>query len=131
MRGGRGCRVAAAPFNLWAPDAYRGAPTPVTAFLAVASKAAAFALILRLFTQGLMPALPEWQVLVAVLAVATMVVGNLVAIVQSNIKRMLAYSSVGQVGFLLVGVAALGNVEGGVVIPVRLASDAVMLDRVG
>ena len=128
---GLGFKVAAAPFHMWAPDAYQGAPTPVTAFLAVASKAAAFALILRLFTQGLMPALPEWQVLVAVLAVATMVVGNLVAIVQSNIKRMLAYSSVGQVGFLLVGVAALGNVEGGLVIPVSLASDAVMLHLVG
>ncbi|HJM53384.1 MAG TPA: NADH-quinone oxidoreductase subunit N [Dehalococcoidia bacterium] len=128
---GLGFKVAAAPFHMWAPDTYQGAPTPVTAFLAVASKAAAFALILRLFTQGLLPALAEWQVLVAVLAVATMVIGNLVAIVQTNIKRMLAYSSVGQVGFLLLGVAALGHVEGGVVIPVTLASDAVMLHLVG
>ena len=116
---------------MWAPDTYQGAPTPITAFLAVASKAAAFALILRLFTQALMPALEEWQVLIAVLAVTTMVIGNLVAIVQSNIKRMLAYSSVGQVGFLLVGVAALGYIEGGAVIPVTLASDAVILHLVG
>ncbi|MBT3943036.1 MAG: NADH-quinone oxidoreductase subunit N [Chloroflexi bacterium] len=128
---GLGFKVAAAPFHMWAPDTYQGAPTPVTAFLAVASKAAAFALILRLFTQGLLPALEEWQVLVAVLAVATMVIGNTVAIVQSNIKRMLAYSSVGQVGFLLVGVAALGYVEDGAVIPVTLASDAVMLHLIG
>ena len=128
---GLGFKVAAAPFHMWAPDAYQGAPTPVTAFLAVASKAAAFALILRLFTQGLMPALEEWQVLVAVLAAATMIIGNLVAIVQSNIKRLLAYSSVGQVGFLLVGIAALGEVDGGVVIPNGLASEAVILHLVG
>ncbi len=128
---GLGFKVAAAPFHMWAPDTYQGAPTPVTAFLAVASKAAAFALILRLFTQALMPALEEWQVLVVVLAIATMVIGNLVAIVQSNIKRMLAYSSVGQVGYLLVGVAALGSVEGGAVVPITLASDAVMLHLVG
>ncbi len=128
---GLGFKVAAAPFHMWAPDTYQGAPTPITAFLAVASKAAAFALILRLFTHALMPALEEWQVLVGVLSVATMVIGNLVAIVQSNIKRMLAYSSVGQVGFLLVGVAALGHIEGGAVIPVTLASDAVILHLVG
>jgi NADH-quinone oxidoreductase subunit N len=128
---GLGFKIAAAPFHMWAPDVYQGAPTPITAFLAVASKAAAFALILRLFTMALMPALEEWQVLVAVLAVTTMVMGNLVAIVQTNIKRMLAYSSVGQVGFLLVGIAALGQIEGGAVIPNALASDAVMLHLVG
>ena len=128
---GLGFKVAAAPFHMWAPDTYQGAPTPVTAFLAVASKAAAFALVLRLFTQGLLPALEEWQVLMAVLAVTTMVIGNTVAIVQSNIKRMLAYSSVGQVGFLLVGVAALGHIEDGEIIPIALASDAVMLHLIG
>ncbi len=128
---GVGFKIAAAPFHMWAPDTYQGAPTPVTAFLAIASKAAAFALVLRLFTQALLPALEEWQVLLAVLAVTTMVIGNTVAIVQTNIKRMLAYSSVGQVGFLLVGVSALGHIQDGVIIPVPLASDAVMLHLIG
>jgi NADH-quinone oxidoreductase subunit N len=129
--GGLGFKVAAVPFHMWAPDTYQGAPTPVTAYLAIGSKAAAFALILRLFTQGLLPAFEEWQVLVAVLAAGTMVIGNLVAIVQTNIKRLLAYSSIGQVGFLLIGIAALGHMEGGLVVLASRASDAVMLHLVG
>ncbi len=100
-------KVAAVPFHMWAPDAYEGAPTPVTAFIAVASKAAGFALVLRIFVEALSPLLADWRGVVALLAALTMVVGNLVAIQQRNIKRMLAYSSVGQVGYLLVGVAAL------------------------
>jgi NADH-quinone oxidoreductase subunit N len=92
---------------MWAPDVYEGAPTPVTAYLAIASKAASFALLLRLMAMGFGPALDEWKGVVAGLGVATIALGNLVAIAQTNIKRMLAYSSIGQAGYLLLGVAAL------------------------
>ena len=108
---GLGFKVAAVPFHMWAPDVYEGAPTPVTAYLAVGSKAAAFALILRLFTQAFMPAFDDWQIVLVVLAALTMTLGNLVALAQTNIKRMLAYSSVGQVGYLLMG---CGNIAAGV-----------------
>ena len=118
---GLGFKIAAVPFHMWAPDVYEGAPTPVTAYLAVGSKAAAFALILRLFSQAFMPAIDDWQIILVILAALTMTVGNLVALVQSNIKRMLAYSSIGHVGFLLLGVAALSP----------LASDGVMLHLAG
>ena len=107
---GLGFKVAAVPFHMWAPDAYEGAPIPVTAYLAVGSKIAAFALVLRLFAEGLMPAVGDWQVIVAILAALTMVVGNLLTLVQHNIKRLLAYSSIGHVGYLLLGVAALASV---------------------
>ena len=117
---GLGFKVAAVPFHMWAPDVYEGAPLPVTAYLAVGSKAAAFALILRLFAEAFLPSIEDWQIVVAVLAALTMTVGNLVAIAQSNIKRLLAYSSVGQVGFLLVGIAALS----------ALGSNGVMLHLV-
>ena len=118
---GLGFKVAAVPFHMWAPDVYEGAPLPVTAYLAVGSKTAAFALILRLFAEGFLPSIDDWQIIVAVLAAITMTVGNLVAIAQHNIKRLLAYSSVGQVGFLLVGIASLSP----------LASNGVMLHLVG
>ena len=118
---GLGFKVAAVPFHMWAPDVYEGAPTPVTAYLAVGSKAAAFALILRLFAQAFMPAIDDWQIILVVLAALTMTVGNLVALAQSNIKRMLAYSSIGQVGYLLMGVAALSP----------LASNGVILHLAG
>ena len=109
---GLGFKVAAVPFHMWAPDAYEGAPTPVTAYLAVGSKAAAFALVLRLFSEALLPAWDGWHILLLVLAAATMTVGNLLALVQTNIKRLLAYSSIGHVGYLLVGVAALAGTGG-------------------
>ena len=118
---GLGFKVAAVPFHMWAPDVYEGAPLPVTAYLAVGSKAAAFGLILRLFSEAFMPSIDDWQIIVAVLAAVTMSVGNLVAIAQHNIKRLLAYSSIGQVGYLLMGIAALSP----------LASNAVMLHLVG
>jgi NADH-quinone oxidoreductase subunit N len=118
---GLGFKIAAVPFHMWAPDIYEGAPTPVTAYLAVGSKAAAFALILRLFAQAFMPAIDDWQIILVILAALTMTVGNLVALAQSNIKRMLAYSSIGQVGYLLMGVAALSS----------LASNGVILHLVG
>lgn len=106
---GLGFKVSAVPFHMWAPDAYEGAPLPITAFLSVASKGAGFALFLRLFSTALMPAIGEWRWMIALLATATMFVGNLVAIQQHNIKRMLAYSSIGQVGYLLIGIAALSQ----------------------
>ena len=121
---GLGFKMAAVPFHMWAPDVYEGAPLPVTAYLAVGSKAAAFALVLRLFGEGLMPSVDDWKIIVAVLAAITMLVGNLVAIAQSNLKRLLAYSSVGQVGFLLVGVASLSAGS-------HLGSNSVMLHLVG
>ena len=92
---------------MWAPDAYEGAPIPITGYLAVASKAAAFALVMRLFVEGLVPAAGDWQIILALMAALTMTVGNLVALAQTNLKRLLAYSSVAHVGYLLAGVAAL------------------------
>ncbi|MDP3063519.1 MAG: NADH-quinone oxidoreductase subunit N, partial [Chloroflexota bacterium] len=118
---GLGFKVAAVPFHMWAPDVYEGAPLPITAYLAVGSKAAAFALVLRLFAEAFMPAIDQWRWILAVMAALTMTVGNLVAIVQTNIKRLLAYSSIGQVGYLLVGVATLSS----------LSSQGVMLHLVG
>ncbi len=129
---GLGFKVAAVPFHMWAPDVYEGAPLPITAYLAVGSKIAAFALVLRLFATGFLPALVEWQLILAILAAATMTVGNLVAIAQHNIKRLFAYSSIGQVGYLLLGVAAIGMVNsGGGVTVLPDASNAVILHLVG
>jgi NADH-quinone oxidoreductase subunit N len=96
---------------MWAPDVYEGAPLPITAYLAIGSKAAAFALVLRLFAEGIVPVADiwgRWQLIVAVMAAVTMLVGNLVALAQRNLKRLMAYSSIGHVGFLLAGIAALG-----------------------
>ena len=109
--GGLGFKVAAVPFHMWAPDGYEGAPTPVTAYLAVGSKSAAFALVLRLFTEALMPAAADWQLVLVIMAALTMTLGNLGALVQHNIKRLLAYSSIGHVGYLLLGVAALAAID--------------------
>ena len=101
---GIGFKIAAVPFHMWAPDVYEGAPTPVTAFLSVGSKAASFAMLLRIFMEGL-PLLAEvWQPMFWVLAVVTMTFGNLAALTQSNIKRMLAYSSIAHAGYILIGV---------------------------
>ncbi|MEC9289549.1 MAG: NADH-quinone oxidoreductase subunit N, partial [Chloroflexota bacterium] len=103
-------KVSAVPFHMWAPDVYEGAPYPVTAYLAIGSKAAAFALILRLVGEGFVPATErweQWQVVFAVLATITMLVGNLVALAQKNLKRLLAYSSIGHAGFLLAGITAM------------------------
>jgi NADH-quinone oxidoreductase subunit N len=104
---GLGFKVAAVPFHMWTPDAYEGAPLPVTAIIAALSKAAGFALFLKLFAQAFLPLVDDWRVFIAALSAATMVLGNLVAIQQHNIKRLLAYSSIGQVGFLMMGIAAL------------------------
>ncbi len=103
---GLGFKISAVPFQMWSPDVYEGAPTPVTAFLAVGSKAAAFAVLLRLFMVAFPAFSPYWKLLFAGLAALTIVVGNLVAIPQTNIKRMLAYSSVAQAGYIMTGVIA-------------------------
>jgi NADH-quinone oxidoreductase subunit N len=107
-------KIAAAPFHMWAPDAYEGAPTTVTAYLSVASKAASFAFLLRLFYGQLAPfaAMREvWSPILAAIAVITMTVGNLAAINQSNVKRLLAYSSISHAGYMLLGLVA-GNATG-------------------
>jgi NADH-quinone oxidoreductase subunit N len=103
-------KVAAVPFHVWTPDVYVGAPTPVTAYLAVASKAASFAILLRIFYEGLGSLRLEWQMLVAIVAAATMIWGNLAALTQDNVKRMLAYSSIAHAGYVLIGVLAISEV---------------------
>ncbi len=103
-------KVAAVPFHIWTPDVYVGAPTPVTAWLAVASKAASFAILLRIFYEGLGSVKLEWQTVVAVVAVVTMIWGNLAALTQDNVKRMLAYSSIAHAGYVLIGVLAVSEV---------------------
>ena len=99
-------KISAAPFQGWAPDVYQGAPAPVSAFLTVGPKAAAFAVLLRIFLGSLEPIASRWAPAVWVCALATMVVGNFAAIMQSNIKRLLAYSSIAHAGYVLVAVAA-------------------------
>ncbi len=104
-------KASAAPFHMWTPDVYEGAPTTVTAFMATATKAAAFAAFLRIFS-GVLPDLQgDWTVAIASIAVASIVIGNVAALVQTNMKRMLAYSSVAQAGYLLIGVA-VGTIQG-------------------
>jgi NADH-quinone oxidoreductase subunit N len=102
-------KVSAAPFHMWTPDVYQGAPLPVTAFMSVGTKAAAFAMIVRVFAGGLPHLAPEWQVLLAFVAATSMIVGNLMAIAQSSLKRLLAYSGVAQAGYILIGVIAGGK----------------------
>lgn len=104
-------KIAAVPFHMWAPDAYEGAPFPVTAYLAVASKAASFAFLLRLFLGPLSGAREWWEPVIVTIAVATLTVGNLAAITQSNVKRLLAYSSISHAGYILLGLIA-GNRRG-------------------
>ena len=108
---GFGFKIAAIPFHMWVPDVYEGAPTPITAYLSVASKAAGFAIILRVFYSAF--GLPQWLsldwgVTIAVLAAIGMTLGNVAAIPQANIKRMLGYSSIAQAGYLMVGLATVG-----------------------
>ena len=104
---GLGFKLSMVPFQMWTPDVYEGAPTPVAAFLAVASKAAALAVVLRLFYMALGPVSTDWALLFAVLAAVTMTVGNLVAITQTNLKRLLGYSTIAHGGYMLIGVAAV------------------------
>src|SRR5437870_4645353 len=102
-------KVSAAPFHMWTPDVYQGAPIPVTAFMSVGTKAAAFAMIVRVFAGGLPHLAAEWQWVLVLVSVASMVVGNLMAIVQVSLKRLLAYSGIAQAGYILIGVIAGGQ----------------------
>jgi NADH-quinone oxidoreductase subunit N len=106
---GFGFKVAAVPFHMWTPDVYQGAPTPVTAFMAAGTKVAAFAALLRVFTTALGPVAWDLRPALAVIAVLTMVLGSTLAIAQSDVKRMLAYSSIAHAGFVLVGVVAVSQ----------------------
>jgi NADH-quinone oxidoreductase subunit N len=103
---GFGFKASAVPFHVWTPDVYQGAPTPVTAFMASASKAAAFAALLRVFVSTFATYRLDWQPLIWAIAVLTLVVGAVLAIVQTDVKRMMAYSSISHAGFILVGVQA-------------------------
>ena len=103
---GFGFKVSAAPFHVWAPDVYQGAPAPVSGFLSVGPKAAAFAILLRVFMTAFGPIASRWEPIVWACALATMIVGNFAALQQSNIKRMLAYSSIAHAGYVLVAVTA-------------------------
>ncbi len=107
-------KIAAVPFHYWTPDAYQGSPTPVTGYLSVGPKIGAFALILRVFAEAMAPLRDEWLIVFFVLAALTMTLGNLVALTQDNVKRMLGYSSIAHTGYMMVGLAAYaaGRVEG-------------------
>ena len=114
---GFGFKISSVPFQMWAPPVYEGAPTPIVGYLSVASKAAGFAVLVRLFAtafgQAGLDAL-DWPLLIGVLAIASMTLGNIVAIVQTNVKRLLAYSTIAQAGYVLIGVATMGNGAAGV-----------------
>ena len=105
---GLGFKVAAVPFHMWTPDVYQGAPSPVTAFMSVGAKAAGFAALLRLFVAALPMLMPDMTMILWILAALTMFVGNVVAIAQSNIKRMLAYSSIAHAGYILMALVTYG-----------------------
>jgi NADH-quinone oxidoreductase subunit N len=102
-------KAAAVPFHFWTPDAYQGAPTPITGFLSVGPKLGAFALLVRLFVDGLGASGADWFGVMAVLAVLTMTGGNIVALAQTNVKRMLAYSSIAHTGYIIAGLAAFAH----------------------
>jgi NADH-quinone oxidoreductase subunit N len=104
-------KISAVPFHMWTPDVYEGAPTPVTAFFAAAPKMAAMALLLRVTMGAFVPIAPDWQQIIVFISIASMVLGSFAAIGQTNIKRLMAYSSIGHMGFALVGLAA--NSEAG------------------
>jgi NADH-quinone oxidoreductase subunit N len=101
---GLGFKLGVAPFHMWVPDIYQGAPSAVTLFIGSAPKLAAFAFTMRLLVDGLHPAIEHWQGMLAVMAVLSLAIGNLAAIMQTNIKRMLAYSTISHMGFLLLGI---------------------------
>ena len=102
-------KIAAVPFHYWTPDAYQGAPTPITGFLSAGPKLGAFALLIRVFAEAFAPLRADWLVIFLVLTVLTMTVGNVVALTQVNVKRMLAYSSIAHTGYIMAGLAAYAN----------------------
>jgi NADH-quinone oxidoreductase subunit N len=103
---GLGFKLGAAPFHMWVPDVYQGAPTVATLLIGAAPKLAAFAICIRLLVEGLLPMAIDWQQMLMVLAVCSLVVGNFAAIAQTNLKRMLAFSTIAQMGFVLLGLAS-------------------------
>lgn len=103
-------KVAAVPFHVWTPDVYTGAPTPITAFLSTASKVAAFAIFARIFYTGFHNISGDWNSIIATVAALSMIVGNLAAITQDNVKRMLAYSSIAHAGYALLGILAMSEI---------------------
>lgn len=109
---GLGFKVSAAPFQIWTPDVYEGAPTSVTSYMASAGKVAAFAAMLRVFIVGLETRVDDWRPVIWVLAILSIFVGSTMAVVQTNVKRMLAYSSISHAGFILVGVEAAAHMRG-------------------
>jgi NADH-quinone oxidoreductase subunit N len=115
-------KVAAVPFHYWTPDAYQGAPTPITGFLSVGPKLGAFALLIRVFVEALGPLRADWLAVFLVLTVLTMTVGNVVALTQVNVKRMLAYSSIAHTGYIMAGLAAFANAPSGEVAEQGIAS---------
>jgi NADH-quinone oxidoreductase subunit N len=118
---GFGFKISSVPFHMWAPDVYEGAPTSITALIATGSKAAAFAALVRLLGGALRVAQPDWAAIMWVLAAVSMTVGNVVALAQSNLKRMLAYSSIAHVGYMLIGLVAVGSGGAGAVLFYLLA----------
>ena len=104
-------KIAAVPFHYWTPDAYQGAPTPITGFLSVGPKLGAFALLIRVFAEALEPLRADWLAIFLVLTVLTMTVGNVVALTQVNVKRMLAYSSIAHTGYIMAGLAAFAATD--------------------
>jgi len=117
-------KLGAVPFHMWLPDVYHGAPTPVTLLIGTAPKLAVFAIAFRLLVEGLLPLAVDWQQMLALLAVASLAIGNVTAIAQTNLKRMLAYSTIGQMGFMLL--AMLSGVVGGSTMTTANAYSAAM-----
>lgn len=113
-------KLGVAPFHMWVPDVYQGAPTAITALIGGAPKLAAFAIVIRLLVDGMLPLAVDWQQMLTVLAIASLVVGNVAAIAQTNLKRMLAYSTIAQMGFVLLGL--LSGVIGTEIDPTRAAN---------
>ncbi|HEX6212678.1 MAG TPA: NADH-quinone oxidoreductase subunit N, partial [Methylomirabilota bacterium] len=118
---GFGFKISSVPFHMWAPDVYEGAPTTITALIATGSKSAAFAALIRVLVVALRGAQPDWAALLWGVAALTMTVGNVVALAQSNLKRMLAYSSIAHVGYMLMGLVAGGTQGAGAVLFYLLA----------
>ena len=123
---GFGFKVSAVPFHMWTPDVYQGAPTSVTAFMSVASKAASFAAFLRVLLEGFGGVKPSWQGLILMLCLVTLALGNIVAIVQTNVKRMLAYSSIAHAGYALIGIVVAGSMANGEPIAARGVSSLML-----
>jgi proton-translocating NADH-quinone oxidoreductase chain N len=107
--GGISFKIAAVPFHQWVPDVYQGAPTPVTAFISVSSKAAGYGLLIRVLNTGLLPLSHQWAIYLAIVAAATMTVGNVTALSQTSVKRLLGYSSIAHAGYIIMGLVAMSD----------------------